>query len=63
MAKETALELDSALAPSRAPAWRKMLRMARAHPLGVFGLFCILLIMFCAIFADFIMPYDPEAIA
>jgi len=64
MAKETALELDSALTPpSHAPAWRKMLRMARAHPLGVFGLFCILLIVFCAVFADFIMPYDPEAIA
>ena len=64
MAKEVALELDSPLTPpSRAPAWLKMLRLARAHPLGVFGLFCILLVTFCALFADVIVPYDPEAIA
>ncbi len=63
MAKEVALELDSPLTPmSKAPRWRKMLRLARAHPLGVLGLFFMLLIMFCAIFADVIMPYDPQAL-
>jgi len=63
MAKEAALELDSPLAPpSDAPRWLKMLRLARAHPLGVLGLFCILLITFSAIFADVIVPYDPEAL-
>ena len=63
MAKEAALELDSPLTPlSKAPRWRKMMRMARAHPLGVLGLFFILLIMFCAVFADVIMPYDPQAL-
>jgi ABC-type dipeptide/oligopeptide/nickel transport system permease subunit len=64
MAKEVALELDSPLTPpSAAPRWLKILRLARAHPLGVFGLCCILLISFCALFADLIVPYDPEAIA
>ncbi len=63
MAKEAALELDAPLTPpSRAPRWLKMLRLARAHPLGVFGLFCILLVAFCALFADLIVPYDPEAL-
>ncbi len=63
MAKEVALELDSPLTPpSSAPRWLKMLRLARAHPLGVFGLICILVIAFCALFADLIVPYDPEAI-
>ena len=65
MAKESALELDSPLTPpSGAPRWLKILRLARAHPLGVFGLFCILLVTFSAIFAEFpyltIVPYDPE---
>lgn len=64
MAKEAALELDAPLAaPSRAPLWLKLLRLARAHPLGVFGLFCIVLITFLALFAEVIVPYDPEAIA
>ena len=63
MAKEVALELDSPLTPpSRAPRWLKMLRLARTHPLGVLGLFCVLLIMFCAVFADVIVPFDPEAL-
>lgn len=64
MAKEVALALDSPLTPpSRAPLWLKLLRLARAHPLGVFGLFCVLLVTFCALFADVIVPYDPQAIA
>ncbi len=63
MVKEVALELDSPLTPpSSAPAWLKVLRLARAHPLGVFGLFCVLLVMFCALFADVIVPHDPEAL-
>ena len=62
MAKETALELDSALTPpSQAPAWRKRLRMARAHPLGVFGLVCILLVTFGAIFAYCLVLDHPGA--
>ncbi len=63
MAKESALELDSLLTPpSSAPRWLKVLRLARAHPLGVLGLFFILLIMFCALFANLIVLYDPEAL-
>ncbi len=64
MAKEAALELDAPLTPlSRAPLWLKLLRLARAHPLGVFGLLCILVITFSAVFADLIVPFDPQAIS
>jgi peptide/nickel transport system permease protein len=63
MAKEATLALDSPLTPpSRAPLWLKLLRLARAHPLGVLGLFCVLLVMFCAVFAEVIVPYDPGAL-
>ena len=61
---EAALELK----PNRsAPRARRggavCLRIAAANPLGVIGLIFISTFVFCAIFADFIMPYDPEKIA
>lgn len=63
MATQVALELDQPLAPTpRAPLRRKLLMLAKAHPLGVLGLLCVALMLFCAIGADFIMPYDPDAI-
>ena len=33
--------------------------MARQHPLGVVGVFCIFLLFAAGLFADFIAPYDP----
>jgi ABC-type dipeptide/oligopeptide/nickel transport system permease subunit len=63
MARESTLELDAPVVPpSRAPLWLKLLRLARAHPLGALGLVCVTLIMSCAVFADFIVPHDPGAL-
>ncbi|HUF52717.1 MAG TPA: ABC transporter permease [Dehalococcoidia bacterium] len=63
MAKETTLELQGiAEAPNRAPRWVKILRLARAHPLGALGLLCVIGIVACAVLADYIVPNDPEAI-
>jgi peptide/nickel transport system permease protein len=36
-----------------------MLQLARQHPLGVLGVFCIFLLFAAGIFADFLAPYDP----
>ncbi|MCH6551330.1 MAG: ABC transporter permease [Planctomycetes bacterium] len=36
--------------------------MARQHPLGLFGLLTVALLFIAAIFADLIVPYDPQAI-
>ncbi len=49
----------TAPAPSRASAWRHLL----ADPLGRFGLVVVLVILFTAIFANVIAPYNPAAIA
>ncbi|MEX0683868.1 MAG: ABC transporter permease [Dehalococcoidia bacterium] len=63
MARAVTLELDQPIAPSRrAPLWLKLLRVARAHPLGALGLLCVVIMLSCAIFADLIMPYDPDAL-
>jgi ABC-type dipeptide/oligopeptide/nickel transport system permease subunit len=59
---EATLELSRQEVAPRRSRWKKALRVAVANPLGVLGLFFVLLIVFCAIFADFIMPHDPEQI-
>jgi peptide/nickel transport system permease protein len=40
----------------------RLLRLARQHPLGVLGLVCIGLLVFCGVFAEIVAPYDPQAI-
>lgn len=61
--KEGALELTAqGTMVTRRPLWQRMLRIALANPLGVMGLLFVSIVIFCAIFADFIMPYDPEKI-
>jgi peptide/nickel transport system permease protein len=51
------------LAPVRfrrtAPLWLRMARLARRKPLGAAGLIVIVLLVFTAIFADVVAPYDP----
>jgi len=63
MAREVAvpLELEEARI-ERPPLRRRLFNLARQHPLGVFGLFTVALLFFAAIFADVIVPYDPQAI-
>ncbi len=64
MAKATALELELLeKGTPRAPLWRRLLRLAGSQPLGVVGLCFIGLILFCAAFADYIMPHNPQEIA
>ncbi len=53
------LEIEEEWTAPRGPRLRKVMRMARAHPLGVLGLFCIGLLFFCGIFANYIVPHDP----
>jgi peptide/nickel transport system permease protein len=61
MAREIAVPLELEEERSMRPArWRRLLRTARHHPLGVFGLLCIGLLFFCGIFADLIVPFNPE---
>src|SRR2546426_2000996 len=61
MAREVAvpLELEESRLSQRPSAWRRIGRTARRQPLGVFGLLCIGLFLFCGIFADVIVPYGP----
>jgi len=62
MAREVALPLEiEEERPERRRRWQRILSTARKHPLGVFGLSCVSLLFFCGIFADLIVPYDPEA--
>ena len=63
MAREVAasLELEEARV-ERPPLGRRLVNLARQHPLGVFGLFTVALLFFAGIFADVIVPYDPQAI-
>ncbi len=64
MAREVAapLELEEEARIKRPPLLRRLVNLARQHPLGVFGLFTVLLLFFAGIFADVIVPYDPQAI-
>lgn len=60
MAQDIAVPLGlERVEPARRPAWMRIWALARRHPLGVFGLFCVALLFFCGIFAGVISPYDP----
>ena len=41
------------------PVWKSMVKMARKQPVGVAGLGVVILMIFAAIFAPFLTPYDP----
>lgn len=56
------LELEEEVKIQRPPLGRRLLTLARQHPLGVFGLLTVALLLFAAVFADLIVPYDPQAI-
>ena len=44
---------------ARPPRWRRALGLARQHPLGAFGLLCILVLFGAGVLADVVAPYDP----
>ena len=64
MAREVAvpLALEEGARRERPPLWRRLLTLARKHPLGVFGLLTIGILFFAAIFADVVAPFDPQAL-
>ncbi len=72
MTREVAvpLELEEEARIERPPVRRRLLNLARQHPLGVFGLLTVGLFLFAGIFADVnlfgvkfgIAPYDPQTI-
>jgi len=60
MAQEVAAPLSiEEAAPPHIPASRRALRMARRHPLGVFGLLVIAVLVSAGFFAELMAPYDP----
>jgi peptide/nickel transport system permease protein len=44
----------------RPPVFKTMISLIRRQPLGAFGLFIVLVMIFCALFAPWIAPFDPE---
>src|SRR2546425_8855679 len=65
MAQEVAapLPLEEEWMPPRISAGRKIAMLARRQPLGVFGVICVGIFLFCGVFASFITPYDPLALS
>ena len=53
---------DKLEAPSEDKTWGEMaMKMTRKYPLGAFGAVIVVVMIFLAIFANVISPYDPEA--
>lgn len=44
----------------RTSGWRKTADLARKHPLGVFGLIIVAVLVFCGVFSELVAPYDPD---
>jgi len=64
MAREIAVSLEfEEVTIERVSPLRRAARLFRRHPLGLFGLVVLSLLVFAAIFADVIAPYDPLAIS
>jgi peptide/nickel transport system permease protein len=59
----TAVAIDAPIeerSPSERGRWLQLARVARANPIGVFGLSIILLLIVFAVFAPVIAPYEPD---
>lgn len=57
------VDFDWAYVPTR-PGWvRRMGRLARQHPLGVFGLFVLIMFAVCGIFGERLAPYPPDKLS
>lgn len=63
MAQEAAIttDLQGSVTP-KTPTWRKVLRLAASHPLGVMGLLVVMLLLVCALFAEIVAPYEPDGL-
>lgn len=47
--------------PPSIPAWKKWLRQLRRDKKAMFGLIVLAILIFCAVFANLLTPYDPNA--
>lgn len=64
MASTTAPQtFDWNYVPNRPGFPRRMGRLARQHPLGVFGLVILVLFVFCGLFGSAVAPYSPEELS
>ena len=61
-AESPTIAFDEFGLPARQPWRRRMLRLLRQHPLGAFGLFLALLIIFLAVFGP-LLTTDPSAVS
>jgi len=60
MVKEVAAPIDVQEAATPRPGrWRRGAFLARQHPLGAFGLLCILVLFGAGVLADVVAPYNP----
>lgn len=57
---ENSEEVGSNKTKSRSK-WYRAKRLCQRYPLGAIGSFIVFLVVFAAIFADFVAPYDPTA--
>lgn len=64
MAQEVAVPLEATEVRTtpRKPLWQRLVRTARHHPLGTVGVAIVIVLICCALFAELIAPYDPQAI-
>jgi len=64
MAQEIAVPLElEEVALERVSPLRRAARLLRRHPLGLFGILVLAILVFAALFADVVAPYDPLAIS
>ncbi|MEO8457727.1 MAG: ABC transporter permease [Chloroflexota bacterium] len=63
MAREAAIPLSTQeVLKARKPLWSRLLKLARHHPLGTAGIMIIIVLIICALFAEYVAPYDPQGI-
>lgn len=56
------LAIEDAYQPTRKPLYIRLLKLAREHPLGLAGVIIVILLLICAVFAEYVAPYDPGTI-
>ena len=50
---------DSNTRVTQRSVWYKIKRLCQRYPLGAIGSFIVFIVVFAAVFADVVAPYDP----